>query len=148
MGYIVRHMTPHLAAADGAIDVHCDACGGRSKVPAGQALRCLACGAAGSKVRPWFSSRLFFDRDRRPVRLRDLYAAGQELRLWCSACQRAHEVRFATAREIEEQIGAINPTIGEAARYLVCPVSHVYGVVAVAAAPNVDAQMRLPLGRA
>ena len=43
---------------------------------------------------------------------------------------------------------AINPTIAEAARYLVCPVSHVYGVVAVAAAPKRDAQMHLPLGRA
>lgn len=148
MGHIDRHMTAHLATPDGAIDVQCDACGARSKVPASQTLRCFTCGAAGGKVRPWFSSRLFFDRDRRPLRLRDLYAARQELRLWCSACRRAHEVRFATAREVEEQVGAINPTIGEAARFLVCPVSQAYGMVAVAAAPKADAQMRLPLGRA
>jgi hypothetical protein len=143
-----RHSLSPAPGARGAIDVQCIACGGRSQVPGDAALRCLKCGAAGARVRPWFASRLFFDRDRRPLRIRDLYGASQELRLWCAACRRPHEVRFATAREVEEQVGAINPTIGEAARYLVCPVSRAYGMVAVSAAPRVASQMLLPLEHA
>lgn len=129
-------------------DVDCCACGASSKVPVGPpgTLRCGRCGAAGDKVRDRFSSRLFRDRDGRPLTVRTLYTAGQELRLWCSRCHPAHEVRFASAREVETAVNAINPTIGEACRHLVCPVSHAHGVTAVASAPRV-AQLRLPFSR-
>jgi hypothetical protein len=140
--------TGHLAAG-GAIDVECRMCGACSKVPAAQeqALRCGRCGAGGDKVRPRFASRLFRDRDGRPLRIRDLYAARQELRLWCSHCRPAHEVRFATARQVEALVSAINPTIADACRHLVCPASQAHGMVAVAAAPTAMAQMPLPFGR-
>lgn len=136
----------HKPAPVGAIDVECRTCGTCSKVPEAQAraLRCGRCGAAGDKVRPRFASRLFRDRDGRPLRLRDLYGGHQELRLWCSHCRPAHEVRFASARDVEAAVGAINPTIADACRYLVCPVSHAPGMVAVAHAPRTATQMPLP----
>ncbi len=134
--------------AGGMIDVECRACGATTKVPASQesALRCGKCGAAGDKVRDRFSSPLFRDHVGRPLRVRDLYAVGQELHLWCSHCRPAHLVRFATAREIEMLVNAVNPTVGEACRHLVCPVSLRHGMAAVASAPKIGgAQMRLPL---
>ena len=135
--------------AGGAIDVDCRACGGFSKVPASQegALRCGRCGASGERVRARFASRLFRDRDGEPLRLRALYGAGQELRLWCSHCRPAHEVRFVTPRDVEALVGAIDPTIAEACRHLVCPQSGAWGMAAVAAAPRQVTQMRLPFGR-
>jgi ferredoxin len=143
----LSHKTTHKPAlTGGVIDVECLKCGACSKVPEAQAhaLRCGRCGAAGDKVRPRFASRLFRDRDGRPLRLRDLYAARQELRLWCSHCRPAHEVRFDGARDVEAVVGAINPTLAEACRYLACPVSHVPGMVAVAPAPRAAAQIPLP----
>ena len=136
-------------ASGGMIDVDCRACGAATKVPAGQhgALRCGKCGAAGDKVSDRFASRMYRDREGRPLRIRDLYAAGQELRLWCSRCHRAHEVRFPSAHQIEAALSAINPTIGEVCRHLVCPDSGLHGMVSVAAAPVAAAQLRLPLYR-
>lgn len=145
-----RHHDPaSMPMSGGAIDVECRACGGFSKVPASEerALRCGRCGATGEKVRQRFASRLFCDRDGKPLRLRALYGAGQELRLWCSHCRPAHEVRFATPRDVEALVGAIDPTIAEACRYLVCPQSGAWGIAAVAAAPRQTTQMRLPFGR-
>lgn len=143
----LRHITTHEGAPPGgAIDVECRSCGACSKVPAAQAgaLRCGSCGAAGDKVRPRFTSRLFCDRHGRPLRVRDLYAGQQELRLWCSHCRPAHEVRFASARDVEALVSAINPTLADACRYLVCPVSRATGLVAVAHAPRMARQMPLP----
>ncbi|TWT11612.1 hypothetical protein [Reyranella sp. CPCC 100927] len=149
----------HDIAASGAmVDVACGACGRLSKIDPrslvgsyGQRrlsevpLRCGFCGAAGGKVTLRFASRLFMDRRGEPLRVRTLYDGGQELRLLCTCCRPSHEIRFATARQVEEQLGCINPLVSEACQRLVCSVSLKNGMVGVAASPRTEAQMRLPL---
>ena len=147
-----------VAASGAMVDIACGACGRVSKIdPRGLVeaygqrrlsdvpLRCGCCGAAGAKVTLRFASRLFMDRRGEPLRVRGLYAGGQELRLLCTHCRPSHEVRFTTARQIEEQLGCINPLVSEACQRLVCTVSLKNGMVGVAASPRTDAQMRLPL---
>ncbi|MCW5744587.1 MAG: hypothetical protein KIT36_00115 [Alphaproteobacteria bacterium] len=147
-----------IAAKGGMLDVECRACGRITKLAADHLapryadrrladvpLRCGQCGAGGSVVRFRCLSPLFADRHGKALRLRALYAAGQELRLWCSHCTPPHEVRFVATRDVEEQLGSINPTVGEACHRLVCPDSGKFGMVGVAAVRTARTQMTLPL---
>ncbi len=130
-----------------SIDVDCFGCGHTFQASALGTAQCPRCRAAGKKLRSRFASRLFSDRDGRPLRVRDLYAAGQELHLMCSRCRPTHQVRFGTVRDVERQLGMIDPLLSEACQRLVCPTSGQHGFVGVAAAPQADRQMHLPFFR-
>jgi hypothetical protein len=140
-------LTRHVDHAPALVDVDCLACGRVTKIPAKASLRCQRCGAAGARVRLRAASPLYRDRHGQPLRVRNVYADGQELHLWCSHCRPSHQVRFVSVRQIEAQLGCINPTFIEACHRLVCPASGRYGIVGVAAAPVADQQMQLPLFR-